>query len=50
MVRGGFTALGHAALGAIYYGAMGLLVGGTLGFASGIDKTIQLEGMTDLEI
>jgi hypothetical protein len=34
----------------IFFGAIGLLVGGTLGFASGIDNTIQLEGMTNSEI
>jgi hypothetical protein len=34
----------RALVGGIYLGAIGLLVGGTLGFASGIDKTILVEG------
>ena len=34
----------EALVGGIFLGAIGLLVGGTLGFASGIDKTIQIEG------
>jgi len=45
-----FTAAGKALLGGIFLGAIGLLVGGTLGFASGIDNTIQIEGMSELEI
>ncbi len=46
----GFTAAEAALMGGIFLGAIGLLVGGTLGFASGIDNTIQIEGMTDSEI
>ena len=46
----GFTAAEAALMGGIFLGAIGLLVGGTLGFASGIDNTIQLEGMTNSEI
>ncbi|NIM59209.1 MAG: hypothetical protein GTO16_09750 [Candidatus Aminicenantes bacterium] len=34
-----------ALVGGIFVGAIGLLVGGTLGFALGIDDTIQIEGM-----
>ncbi len=41
---GGSTALEDAAVGGIFFGAIGLLVGGTLGFASGIDKTTLIEG------
>ena len=44
------SAAGDAAAGGIFLGSIGLLVGGTLGFASGIDNTIQIEGMTDSEI
>jgi hypothetical protein len=43
---GGDYGPGFGALyGGIVTGAIGLLVGGTLGFASGIDDTIQIEGM-----
>ena len=38
-----------AAFGAIY-GAAGLLIGAIVGGSLGIDKTIQIEGMTDSEI
>ncbi len=31
-------------------GFFGILIGGTLGYYSGIDKKIQIEGMTDLKI
>jgi len=41
---GGSTALEDAAVGGIFLGAIGLLVGGTLGFASGIEKTTLIEG------
>ena len=48
---GGDYGPGFGALfGGIISGAIGLLVGGTLGFASGIDNTIQIEGMTNSEI
>jgi len=47
---GGSTALEDAAVTGIFLGSIGLLVGGTLGFASGIDKTILVEGMTDSDI
>jgi len=48
---GGDWGPGFGALyGGIVSGAIGLLVGGTLGFASGIDNTIQIEGMTDSEL
>jgi len=57
LVGGGTGALmgagrdyGGALMGGIFLGAIGLLVGGTLGFASGIDNTIQIEGMSELEI
>jgi len=38
-----FTAAEKALLGGIFLGAIGLLVGGALGFVSGIDKTILVE-------
>jgi hypothetical protein len=33
-----------------FFGPLGLLIGGICGVAAGIDKTIQIEGMYDLEI
>lgn len=46
----GLTATENALFGGIFLGAIGLLAGGALGFASGLDNTIQIEGMTDSEI
>ena len=40
----GQTAGTAALLGGIIWGSIGLLVGGTLGFASGIEKTTLIEG------
>jgi len=34
----------------VFGAVVGLLVGGTIGAVAGTDKTIQIEGMTDLEI
>ena len=44
------TAGAAAAWGAVIFAPLGGIIGGTLGFTSGIDNTIQLEGMTDSEI
>jgi len=41
---GGSTALCDAIVTGIFLGSIGLFVGGTIGFASGIDKTILVEG------
>ncbi len=38
------SAAEEALVGGIFLGAIGLLVGGTLGFASGIEKTTLIEG------
>ncbi len=37
-------------LGAMIGGCIGALIGGIVGAGYGIDKTIQIEGMSDLEI
>jgi len=39
-----------AAIVGISFGIIGLIIGGIAGLASGKDKTIQIEGMTDIEI
>jgi hypothetical protein len=44
------TAGQKAAIGGVAFGALGLLGGVLFGAAAGTDKTVQIEGMTDLEI
>jgi len=45
-----WTAEQKAGIGAISFGLVGLTLGGIAGLTSGTDKTIQIEGMSDLEI
>ena len=45
-----FTAEGKALIFGIAFGALGLVFGGIAGLTPGKDKTIQIEGKSDLEI
>ena len=47
---GTLTAWDNALIGAISFGFLGLIVGAIAGAVTGKDKTIQIEGKSDLEI
>jgi len=49
-IQWGLTAEGKALVYGLLVGGLGFFIGGIIGVIAGIDKKIQIEGMTDLEI